>query len=88
MELKPSHDLQRFIESKVQSGQFKSADEVVNAALELLRDQDELSSADLDELRAQISKGLEQSRAGQSLPLDMGAIRLEMRRRREQRKTA
>ncbi|MBC8107005.1 MAG: type II toxin-antitoxin system ParD family antitoxin [Anaerolineae bacterium] len=88
MEFKPTEDSEQFIESKIHSGQYKSADGVVNAALSLLRDQEELSGSDLDELRSEINKGLEQSRAGQSMPLDMGSIRAEIRRRRDQRKTA
>ena len=88
MEFKPSSEIEQFIESKVRSGQYQSAEEVINAAIGMLRDQDELGSADLDLLRGEVEKGLQQSRAGKSKPLDMGAIRAEIRRRHEQRKTA
>ncbi|HXE54054.1 MAG TPA: type II toxin-antitoxin system ParD family antitoxin, partial [Tepidisphaeraceae bacterium] len=57
--LKP--DLQRFVETQLNTGRFRSAEEVVQAGLELLRDRQQ----QLDHVREQLSEGLEQARRGE-----------------------
>ena len=86
LELPPA--LRKFVADEVSSGRFQSPDEVIVAALEHWRDQEELTPADVEELRRELLVGVEQSRRGESVPLDMAAIREEVRRRRESRKTA
>lgn len=74
MQVSLTPELQRFVEEKLKSGDFESASDVVGSALAMWKAQEELSSADLDELRAQINVGLDQARRGESTPLDMNAI--------------
>jgi putative addiction module CopG family antidote len=59
-------DLERFIEAKVRSGRFSSSDEVIVAAVRLLRDQEDREEARVLE---GIRQGLEDVRAGRSQPL-------------------
>ena len=89
MEISLSAESQRFVNEKIKSGQFASPDDVVNSALSALRLQEELTEQDLEELRREIEIGLQQSREGRSTPLDMAAIKADVRRRRlTGRKTA
>src|SRR4051794_33545037 len=67
--------LGKFVADQVSSGRFQSPDEVIVAALEHWRDQEELTAADVEELRRELSIGVDQSRRGESTPLDMSAIR-------------
>ena len=53
-------ELQRFVEDKVRAGQYASAEEVVRGALAMLRDQEELSAAELADLRRDVREGLDQ----------------------------
>ena len=54
-------DLEQFVESKVRSGRFSSADEAITAAVRLLRKQEEAEEARVLE---GIRQGLEDMRAG------------------------
>ena len=83
MQVSLTPEQQRFVEQKLKDGGFASASEVVGNALAIWKSQEELTSQDLDELRAQIQVGLEQSRRGESAPLDMEAVREKVRRLRE-----
>ena len=74
---------QRFVEQKLKDGGFASASEVVGNALAIWKSQDELTAQDVEDLRAQIQVGLEQSGRGESAPLDMDAVREKVRRLRE-----
>jgi antitoxin ParD1/3/4 len=89
MDISLTPESRRFVEEKVRSGQFASADDVVNSALATVRAQEELTADDVQALRREIEMGLEQSKRGESTPLDMAAIKAEVRRRRQaERKTA
>ena len=61
--------LKKLINQKVAGGLYHSASEVIRAGRHL------------KELRHEIALGLEESRKGQSKPLEMGAIKAEVRRR-------
>ena len=82
MQVSLTPDLERFVEQKLKEGGFASASEVVGSALAMWRSQEELTPDDLDELRAEIRVGMEQSRRGESTPLDMEAIKEKVRRLR------
>ena len=84
--LKP--ELERYIREKVDRGVFDSWSDAVNCALTMWRQQEELSETEIDELRREVMRGVEQARRGLSTPLDMQAIKAEVRRRRAERKTA
>jgi antitoxin ParD1/3/4 len=51
--------LEELVRERVSSGRYASANEVVRDALHLLRDQDHLREAKLNELKADIRNGLE-----------------------------
>lgn len=55
-----------FIESQIQSGRFKDANDVVREGLRLLEDRQAEARAKTDALRAEIQKGME----GPFIPLD------------------
>jgi len=59
-------DLEQFVQAKVRSGRFSSADEAITAALHLLRQQEEAVEARVLE---GIRQGLEDMRAGRTQPL-------------------
>jgi antitoxin ParD1/3/4 len=82
MQVTLTPEQQRFVEEKLKAGGFASASEVVGSALAMWKSQEELTPEDVDELRVQIQVGLEQSRRGESTPLDMAAIKEQVRRLR------
>jgi antitoxin ParD1/3/4 len=85
MQVSLSPELEKFIEEKLKAGEFASASDVVSNALFLWKAQEQLTPQDLEDLRAEIAVGLEQSRRGESTPLDMAAIKAEARRLRAAR---
>jgi antitoxin ParD1/3/4 len=54
-------ELEQFVQTKVQSGRYNSASEVVREALRLMEQKDEVRSIQLQELRSRIDKGLGQA---------------------------
>ncbi len=79
-------ELEELINQKVATGMYHSASEVVREGLRLLREQDELKRIRTEELRRDIMVGVEQSKRGESAPLDVEAIKAEGRRRRAARR--
>jgi putative addiction module CopG family antidote len=59
-------DLERFVQAKVESGRFKSADEAIAAALRLLRQREE---AEEERLIEGIQRGLDDVQSGRTQPL-------------------
>jgi len=82
MDVSLTPELERFVAEKLKSGSFESASDVIGSALAMWKAQEELTPADLKELRAQIRVGLEQAMRGESTPLDMNAIKERARRLR------
>ena len=60
-------DLEQFVQAKVRSGRFSSAEEAIAVAVRLLRQQEEAEEARVLE---GIRQGLEDMRAGRTEPLD------------------
>ena len=78
MNISLTSELKRFIESKVESGMYNSASEVVRQALRLLVEQDEAQIVKLEALREAIHEGV-QSGEGESWNLDGFKSRVKKR---------
>ena len=72
-------ELEAFVDSRVASGQYQSASEVVREALQLLQEREMTRQADLEEVRRKIAIGLEQAKRGELL--DGEAVFRELERR-------
>jgi putative addiction module CopG family antidote len=66
MNTRPPADVEQFIQAKVKSGRFMSSDEVLTAAVRLLRQQEEAEEARVLE---GIRQGLDDVRAGRTQPM-------------------
>ena len=71
--------LEELVRSKVSSGMYNSASEVVREALRLMDEQDRIRQVRLDELRQDIRKGLD---SGASKPWDAEEIKGKAHARR------
>lgn len=65
---------ENFIRQKIESGRYNSASEVIREALRLLEEQEELRSAQLNNLRQQLQEGKE---SGPGIPVNKVLDRLE-----------
>ncbi len=61
-------ELEKYISTKVASGLYQSASEVIREGLRLLKDQDGLREIRVNELRQQIQAGID---SGQAQPLNI-----------------
>lgn len=77
--------LEELVRSKVSSGLYTSASEVVREALRLLEEQDRLREVKLEELRRDVRMGLD---SGASQPWDVGAVKAKARARRSSKAAA
>jgi antitoxin ParD1/3/4 len=77
--------LEELVRSKVESGRYSSASEVVREALRLLEEQDRLREAKLQDLRREVRRGLDSGR-GQSW--DAAALKKQARARRSAKAAA
>jgi putative addiction module CopG family antidote len=77
--LKP--ELEQFITEKVTAGQFTDASDIVNEALQVLKDQEQFTPAHEAYLRREVRRGLEQLDRDQFSGMDAGQIIAEERRR-------
>ena len=71
--------LEELVRSKVSSGLYTSASEVVREALRLMDEQDRLRQAKLDELKRDVRKGLD---SGASERWDATTVKAKARARR------
>jgi antitoxin ParD1/3/4 len=69
-----------FIAQSIESGRYVSASEVVREALRLLQNQEEMRQAQLEELRREIRKGIDQLDRGDAVELDDAGLDAEMAR--------
>jgi len=60
--------LEEMVRKKVESGLYNSSSEVIREALRLLQEQDKARESRLDQLRAEIRKGIE---SGPTIPADI-----------------
>jgi antitoxin ParD1/3/4 len=75
-------ELERLVERKVESGEYKSASEVVRQALRLLAREEEEYKARLGALRAEIQLGIDDFDNGRHAPMDEVFAELRAERRR------
>ncbi len=78
MNISLTPQLEELVKKKVESGLYGSASEVMHEALRLLDERDRLHAMRLEELRAEIQKGLD---SGEPTPLDFEAIKKRGRER-------
>jgi antitoxin ParD1/3/4 len=84
--LKP--EMERFVAEKMKAGQYASASELVNEALEVLWEQEEFSPEHEAYLRNELRRGIEQLDAGLGEKLDIERIIAEEHERAASRKKA
>ena len=77
--LRPEYE--SWIHEKIANGPYGSAREVIEEALRLLRERDERSQQQVEELKAEIAIGLEEADRGELAVLDIEAIKIEARQR-------
>jgi antitoxin ParD1/3/4 len=80
MNISLTPQLESLVKSKVESGLYGSASEVMREALRLLEERDRRQFLRVEELGAEIKKGIE---SGEPTPLDVGAIKSRGRKRLE-----
>ena len=79
-------ELEQLVATKVQSGRYQSASEVIREGLRLLDDQDRLRNAQLDEVRRKIQMGLDQLDRGEGI--DGAVVLAEMKAKSEAHRRA
>jgi antitoxin ParD1/3/4 len=72
-----TQELEQLVQSRVQSGRYGSASEVVCDALRLLADRDELLELRKQEIREKIAQGLDSLQRGQGVDGDEFFSQLE-----------
>jgi antitoxin ParD1/3/4 len=78
MNISLTAQLEELVKKKVDTGLYGSASEVVREALRLLEERDRLHAIRLQELRAEVKRGLD---SGDPTPLDIEAIKIRGRKR-------
>ena len=78
MNISLTPQLENLVKKKVESGLYGSASEVIRAALRLLEEQDRIRAMRLEELQAEIKKGID---SGEPTPLNIQEIKVRGRRR-------
>ena len=81
MNISLTPELEYYVKKKVKSGRYNSSSEVIREALRLLEENDALRKIRLQELRKEIALGIEQADNGETVPLDVEAIKVESRKR-------
>ena len=77
--LKP--ELEKFIADKVKAGQYANASDIVNEALEVLREQEQFSPEHEAFLQRELKRGIEQLDRGECSQFNAEKIIAEERRR-------
>lgn len=77
-------ELEKFVSTKVESGRYNSASEVVREALRLLEEHDSSRAAQLAEFNAEIGRRLAALDRGETV--DPAEARARLRRKSEQRR--
>lgn len=78
MNISLTPQLEALVKTKVESGLYGSASEVMRDALRLLEERDRRQYSRIEELRAEVKKGLD---SGEPTPLNVGDIKARGRQR-------
>ena len=78
-------ELEKWVQSKVESGLYTSASEVIREGLRLLKEQDALKEIRLAELRREIQQGID---SGESTPLNINEIIAKAKQQRQEKQSA
>src|ERR1700730_13372247 len=70
-------ELEQMVQSKVQTGRYSSASEVVREALRLMDERDQLKAMQKDEIRKKIAAGLKSLEEGRGVDVEAVFARLE-----------
>jgi antitoxin ParD1/3/4 len=81
-------ELEKLVQTKVASGLYLSASEVVREALRLLEERDRFQAMKLEELRKEVQLGIDQADRGEVAPLDVRGTLAKVRSRRRSDKGA
>jgi antitoxin ParD1/3/4 len=81
MELLLKPELERFVAEKVKAGQYADSSDVVNAALEVLKEQEEFTPEHDAYLRREVARGIDQLDRGERAQFDAEKIIAEERAR-------
>jgi len=84
MKVSLTPELERFVSTKVESGRYNSASEVVREALRLLEENDAARAAQLAQFNDELGRRLAALDRGESV--DPAAARDRLRRKSEQRR--
>jgi antitoxin ParD1/3/4 len=77
--LKP--ELARFVDEKVRNGQYQGPSDIVNEALQVLKEQEELTPEHEAYLRREVRRGIEQLDRGEHADFTAESIIAQERRR-------
>lgn len=77
-------ELESFVNSKVESGRYTSASEVIREALRLLEEHERIRGERLAEFQAELDRRM--ASVGQGRSVDSAVVREEIRRRSEARR--
>lgn len=84
MDISLTPEIARFICSQVESGKYGSAADVIQAGIQLLEERDRLYQGQFEQLRQEVSIGVEQLDRGERL--DGKAVIEQLRRQNQTRK--
>lgn len=80
MQISLTAELAQFVREKIQAGQYADENEVIRGALETLRDQEQLTVEDLDDLRRQIAPAIASLERGEGAPWDSDDLKSRVRK--------
>ena len=78
MNISLTPQLEEFVKSKVATGMYRSASEVLRDALRLLEERDRFQALRLEALHAEVQAGFD---SGEATPLDIESIKKRGRKR-------
>jgi antitoxin ParD1/3/4 len=75
-------ELTQYVQTKVESGLYHSASEVIREGLRLLKEKEQLQAARLTTLRQELQQGIDQADQGEFSQRSIADLKAEARRRR------